>query len=509
MNTGPVFGKEYEKAYLIPFSWSIADIMEHHWCAENDTDFLTSLFHICFSCSNYALCEKIINIVIRVQTDNPAFTAEELAYSYRNKIDLLMQFDKVEEAAPLFHEVERLMSTTDLPEDERNILSYQYGTFYQIRGKYDKAKEYFQHCIDCAEVKESETRGKDISTAYANMARILVEAGEFFEAYECIKKAISADKEDELDSDQIVCYSTLAGICTELMHAGYGTTYIDEAIAAFNKVIKFREKHLGKHHADTAVIYHDYSYFWYVCGVTDKALEYNEKAYKIDVELYPEYSITRMRTLNAKALIIWDKGDHGEACSILDYIIKTTEQMGNNYLVDLFDFSFNYARCLHEKGNDNLSKVYYNKCIDLWESMSGGTSRNLCLAYQEFGDILFSEGNPAEALTKYENAIRLNSEDWYIQVDIVDSSAACMLLIGKVDESLHKFAWLLRTLAEDNIKDTDTKYQLCNNLVCILDPVSDEEIKYKNALLDLVKDDTAVHTYAIHYLDDLLPDHTP
>lgn len=107
---------------MIPFSWSIADIMEKHWCVEDDTDYLTSLFHICFSCSNYILCEKIIDIVIRVQTDNPAFTAEDLAYSYRNKIDLLMQFDKVEEAAPLFKEVERLMSITDLPENKRNIL---------------------------------------------------------------------------------------------------------------------------------------------------------------------------------------------------------------------------------------------------------------------------------------------------------------------------------------------------------------------------------------------------
>lgn len=55
LNTGRVFGKEYEKAYLIPFSWSIADIMEKHWCVEDDTDYLTSLFHICFSCSNYIL----------------------------------------------------------------------------------------------------------------------------------------------------------------------------------------------------------------------------------------------------------------------------------------------------------------------------------------------------------------------------------------------------------------------------------------------------------------------
>ena len=26
-----ISGKEYEKTYLIPFSWSVADIMENHW----------------------------------------------------------------------------------------------------------------------------------------------------------------------------------------------------------------------------------------------------------------------------------------------------------------------------------------------------------------------------------------------------------------------------------------------------------------------------------------------
>lgn len=393
LNTGPVFGKEYEKTYLIPFSWSVADIMENHWCVEDDTDFLTSLFQVCFSCSHYSLCEKIIDIVIRVQTDNPAFTAVDLAYSYRNKIDLLNQFDKAEEAAPLFKQVERLMATTNLPESEKNILSYQYGIYYQICGNFDKAREYFQHCIDRAEAEESETRGKDVSTAYANMARMLVDAGEFFEAYKFIKKAIEAEEDDELDSDQIVCYATLACICTELMQAGYGTTYINEAMSTFDKVIKFREKYLGTHHADTAVIYHDYSYFWYVCGVLDKALEYNEKAYKIEEELYAEHSITRMRSLNTKALIIWDQDKVDDACAILEYIIEKTEQMGNNYLVDLAHFSFNYARCLHEQGNDTLSKEYYDKCINLWTNMSGSGTRNLCLAYQEYGDILFSEGD--------------------------------------------------------------------------------------------------------------------
>lgn len=506
LNTGPVLGKEYEKAYLIPFSWSIADIMENHWYIEDDTDFLSNLFHICFACSNYSLCEKIIDIIIRIQKNNPTFTAVDLAYSYRNKIDLLNQFDKVDEAKPIFSEVERLMATTDLPDDERNILSYQYGLYYQIRGDYHESKKHFQHCIDCAERQPSDTREKDISTAYANMARMLVEAGEFFEAYKHIKKAITAERVDEFDSDQIVCYSTLAGICTELMNAGYGTTYIDEAISAFKKVIAFREKHLGKHHADTAVIYHDYAYFLYICGDYDMALKYNEKACCIQEELFAEHSITRMRGLNTKAMIIWEQGKHDEACSIYEYIIKTTEQMGNNYLVDLFHFLLSYGRCLHEIDNDNLSKEYYARCIKLWTRMSDAGTRILCQAYQEYGEILFSEGNTIEAAKNFENAIKCNNEDWYLNVDLVDSLAACMLLNNQIPESLQEFARLLQILTKQNVSDAETKYTLCNNLACVLDAKTEEEFDYREALLNLVESDTDVLAYTLHYLDDLLQD---
>ena len=91
------------------------------------------------------------------------------------------------------------------------------------------------------------------------------------------------------------------------------------------------------------------------------------------------------------------------------------------------------------------------------------------------------------------------TEDWYIQVDLIDSIAACMMMNGQTDESLQEFAWLLWTLAEDDIKDAEIKFQLCNNLVCVLDSDPEEEIEYKESLFDLVKDDVTVLSYAIHY----------
>ena len=273
------YGREYEKAYLIPFSWSVADIMENHWNDEKDTDFLTSLFHVCFACSNYSLCEKLINNIIEIQKDEKTFGYMDLVYSYRNKIDLLLQFDRAEEASVLFDEVERIFKNKKASKDEKSILWSQYGILNQIRGDYQNSRKYFQKCIDNAEKNDMGTI-EDVSTAYSNMARMLVDSGDLLEAYSYIKKAIDVKAEDAQDSNQIICYSTLAAICTELVSSGY-VQYMDEAKESFKKVIEFREKNLGLHHADTAVVYHDYAYYLYIIEEYDEALAYNEKSNNI------------------------------------------------------------------------------------------------------------------------------------------------------------------------------------------------------------------------------------
>lgn len=503
LNTGPAFGREYEKAYLIPFSWSVSDIMEDHWEQEEDTDFLTSLFHVCFACSNYSLCEKLIDIVIEVQKDENHFSVMALAYSYRNKIDLLLQFDRAEEASALLAEVEKLFNEKDVPSEDREIINSQYGILYHIRGDYKKSREYFQKCIKSAETSESETKHKDISTAYTNMARMLVDAGDLFEAYDYVKRAIDTEVHDDGDSDQIICYSTLGAICTELMGAGYGTTYAQEAAGAFEKVIHFREKNLGKHHADTAVAYHDYAYFWYICGVYDKALEYNEMAYSIEAELFSEHSITRMRSLNTKALIIWEQGNFPQADDIFEYIIAESSKMSDDYLVDVADFEFNYARCLHDQGDDDKSKDFYGSCISIWEEMSDTGNRKLVLAHQERAEILFSEGNIQSALEDYEKAKKYYPEDFYVLVDIMDGMAACLILCQRVDEGIAGFKELLELLVEYNVTDAETKYRLCNNLFCILDAASDEEMELKKMLMEQIEKDVAVTEYVDNYLRDV------
>lgn len=503
LNTGPVFGREYEKAYLIPFSWSVADIMESHWSTEDDTDFLSSLFHICFACSNYSLCERLIDTVIDVQRNEKNFTCLDLAYSYRNKIDLLLQFDRAADAAILLDEVQELLKSNNVPEDEGDIFNIQCGILYQIRGDFQRSRNYFQKCIDMAERSTDSTKNKDIATAYSNMARMLVDSGDFFEAYEYIKKAIEAQQGDDSDSDLIICYSTLGSICTELMNAGHGIYYVQEALDSYKKVIRFREKYLGKHHADTAVAYHDYAYFLYIIEQYDEALKYNEMAYQIDEELFSEHSITRMRSLNTRALIIWEQGKHKEADEIFDYIIKTSIQMSDDYLIDVADFSFNYARCLHDQGNNEGAKREYRRCIGIWTGVSDSSNRKLAMAYQELADCLFSEGDVAPALENYLKSADNITEDFYLMVDVLDSIGACQLLNQDVNQALEYFERLLRMLAEYHVTDSETKFQHCNNLLCILDAESEDEVEMRNLLIDRVKDSADVLEYVNNFFTEL------
>lgn len=480
--------------------WSVADIMENHWGEEEDTDFLSSLFHVCFACSNYSLCEKLIDTVIEIQKDTSKFSVSDLAYSYRNKADLLLQFDRAEEASAVLEAIEELFDENNSPQEDREILNSQYGILYQIRGDYKKSRGYFEKCIDAAEKSEGETRNKDISTACSNMARMLVDAGDFFEAYDYIKRAINAEDEDANDSDQIICYSTLAAICTELMNAGFGTTYVQEGYDAFMKVIKFRKEKLGNHHADTAVIYHDFAYFWYIAGDYDKALKYNEMARSIEEELFAEYSITRMRSLNTKALVVWEQGKHQDADDIFEYIITTSEQMSSDYLPDVADFLFNYARCLHDQDEDEKAKAQYLKCINIWSEMSEDGNRKLALAHQEIADIFFSENNAADALEHYVLAEKFNAEDFYVEVDVLDSVAACLLLLDKPEEGIQKFKELLEILVKYKANDTEAKFQLCNNLFCIIDAESEEEIELREMLMEQIKDEPATVEYVHNFL---------
>ena len=49
-------------------------------------------------------------------------------------------------------------------------------------------------------------------------------------------------------------------------------------------------------------------------------------------------------------------------------------------------------------------------------------------------------------------------------------------------------------------KDTEAKFQLCNNLFCIIDAESEEEIELREMLMEQIKDEPATVEYVHNFL---------
>lgn len=174
--------------------------------------------------------------------------------------------------------------------------------------------------------------------------------------------------------------------------------------------------------------------------------------------------------------------------------------MSSDYLPDVADFLFNYARCLHDQDEDEKAKAQYLKCINIWSEMSEDGNIKLALAHQEIADIFFSENNAADALEHYVLAEKFNAEDFYVEVDVLDSVAACLLLLDKPEEGIQKFKELLEILVKYKANDTEAKFQLCNNLFCIIDAESEEEIELREMLMEQIKDEPATVEYVHNFL---------
>lgn len=66
LDFGSQWGQGYKKEYLIPFSWSVSDILEDHWNSEADVDFLTRLYYVTFESGNYVFCRKLIEQILGI-----------------------------------------------------------------------------------------------------------------------------------------------------------------------------------------------------------------------------------------------------------------------------------------------------------------------------------------------------------------------------------------------------------------------------------------------------------
>lgn len=111
LECGEYWGTAYTKLDLIPFSWSVADLLENNLNNEDDATFLVRLFYICFEASNYPLCKKLILKALEI--DKQLDDAEMLIRDYKNCSELYLRLDDVPNALETLKKAEHYMNEID------------------------------------------------------------------------------------------------------------------------------------------------------------------------------------------------------------------------------------------------------------------------------------------------------------------------------------------------------------------------------------------------------------
>lgn len=468
---GEQWGQGYKKAYLIPFSWSVTDILKNKWDSEEDADFLTRLFYVCFECGSYKLCETLIDRILEIDESKEDIEYVYLVRDYKNQGDILLKMERVNEALEVLGKAERLLGDNEWDQMERLLVWHKIGTAYQIKGNYQSAENYYKNIL-AEEEKMEGVSSRELSTDYLSLGSLYLDMGMYKKAYENIKKAVELDAEREEDAESIMTYQYLASACSELSSEGYDE-YYEEAVECFEKVITFRETNFRKQNTDLADVYHEYSLFWYYNREWDKAMDYSKMAYDINISVHSEYSMSAIRNRNTQGIILESMGDIDEALEVYKEVINIAEKLDYVPLDDLAAFHFNKAEALLRKGEFDAAIDSYETSRSLWINVLTEESSKLAPVYQGLGECHMERGEYKMAIRSFLQSLELNEGNIGIEIEVRSHLGECCYFEGDMERAETFLLEAVKIIEQSGEIGTGAKIAPCLNLASIYSAKND------------------------------------
>lgn len=451
LDFGAQWGQGYKKEYLIPFSWSVSDILEGHWHSESDVDFLTRLYYVTFESGNYVFCRRLIKQILSIDISNESIHPAYLIRDYKNQADLYMKTESFSEALDSLgkarEQLEILKSNVETDKafqwlhdevldesmenyckSEYSLLMHKFGLAYHLKGDFEEALSYYYKAYN-SDLQIENVSDRELSTCLSSIATILRDMGLFEEAYQEIEKAVRYDQNRQMDTETAMNYDIYASICAELSADGIPGFY-EKAGKAFHKVISFREKHMGKYHPDLGDGYHEYSLFLYYNNELDEAERYTQKALDISSYNFTENSISYARNLNTMGIIMDAKGESESAIDIYRQVLAIYDSIQNAPEDDQANTYYNVAAAYQqlEKFGDSLE--YYKEAEDIWRKILPENSVRFMEIHQCRGECFMMSEQYKAAIEEYTKALSLLNGQIWSKIEITSDIAECYLMSG-------------------------------------------------------------------------------
>lgn len=488
LDFGSQWGQGYKKEYLIPFSWSVSDILEGHWNSEADVDFLTRLYYVTFESGNYVFCRKLITQILGIDLANESIHPAYLIRDYKNQADLYMKTESFSEALDSLdkarEQLEILQAGAENKESfqwpheevldesiesycksEYSLLMHKFGLAYHLKGDFEEALHYYYEAYN-NDLQIENVSERELSTCLSSIATILRDMGLFEEAYREIEKAVHYDRNREMDTEIAMNYDIYASVCAELSADGMPGFY-EKADKAFHKVISFREKHMGKYHPDLGDGYHEYSLFLYYNNELDKAEKYTQKALDISSYNFTENSISYARNLNTMGIILDAKGESESALDIYKQVLSIYDSVQNAPEDDRANTYYNVAAAYQQLEEFEKSLNYYKRAEDIWEKVLPENSVRFMEIHQCRGECFMMSEQYEKAIAEYTQALSLLSSQIWPRIEMTSDIAECYLMSGDLANAKIYFVQTLKDLEEWEEAEAGIQVRILLNLCAI------------------------------------------
>ena len=346
-----------EKAWLIPFSWSVSDILKDNLCSENDAAFLTNLANIYDDIGNFAAAKDLYHRIYMIHRSLETGSAD-LSYDYFNLAQVCMNLDSLDTARDYGEKCLAIRKKLYGPDDLELVNIYSLlGPIYHRLGDWEKAEDYF------SKGKEIIERNQEIdpivsSTLFCDLASFYRDRGfsndylkseELYE--ECMKRFSDVFPEDHPETAAL--YENIAVL------KQYKGDY-EEALKLERKALKIKEKLLSPEHPDIIEAYINLGYIYYLLDRYDESLRSYDTAEE-KLRKWQEENSSRMAALyNNKALTLKACGDYERALDLY----RKSEKIRLLYLPEDHELVLsarnNIAHTLTETGQ-------YREAIDIFE----------------------------------------------------------------------------------------------------------------------------------------------
>lgn len=350
-----------EKAYLIPFSWSISDVLRNHLCDEQDAEFLTNLAYIYYDIGNYDNAYLFFQRALKI--DVQVFGPDSITVSsdYYNLADICYNMYQFSKALLFLRKSLAIRKKCYSPGDiEIAVVIKLLAGVYAKLNRLDRAETLYSWAADKFE-QNPETDILQLSTHYSDMASFYRERGylgDYDKARIYYHKAEQGMKQiygDKPHPEMAAFYDEYA-----LLYDNIGK--YSEALSLFKKALEIKQETLKEEHPDIVQSYGSIGLIYYKLTEYDKALYYLNKALEIADKIWSDPFSFKADIYNNLGLVYRNKGDYQKAEDLYGCALCIREEI----------YAPDHPMVLATK--NNMAQLYaseeqYNEAISLFETV--------------------------------------------------------------------------------------------------------------------------------------------